>query len=159
MTPQMQENEMQQSEQAPPLVEERRWMKPLLRILSIAVPLVGGFLVWTTLDWLLLMILLWVFVGALLFRSWWALLVVPLVFAGGVILGAVLLPLMYGGWPALQTRVVEHFEPLDIIVTIGTPSVILGTTLGTLLGVKMKRTAQAPSPANEKPRLLPHREK
>src|SRR5690242_12680252 len=99
----------EQSEQMPS-VEEKQWlisgeewqrMKTLLVILGIEIPLLGGFWVWNNYPWNYAMFLS-VAIGALLLRSWWAMLFVPVVFAIGVTLGIVLLPFLQSGWPALQ---------------------------------------------------------
>jgi hypothetical protein len=144
MGQQEQHDEMPHGEQAPsPIeekhmltaVEERQRMNRLVRLLGVEVALISGFLLWTTSSWYFLSMILGVFVAALLLRSWWALLVVPAAFAVGMALGAVLLPLMQGGWPALQDRMAEGFEPLDIILIFGSWLVILSTACGAVIGV------------------------
>ena len=111
-----------------------RWMDLLFSILGVEFPLIGGFWIWNN-PWAPFLFLS-VFFGALALRSWWALLVVPAVFAFGMALGIVLLPLLQGGWPALQTLVASGFEGVDILLYLGTVPVMLLTALGTFLGVK-----------------------
>jgi len=69
--------------------KKRTWLKPLMRVGGIVVPLIGGFAIMfllisnPDLQWLMLVALLLGVVGALLFRSWWAILVVLLAFSLG----------------------------------------------------------------------------
>ena len=137
----------EQSEQMPP-IEKKQWLisgeewqrtKILLVILGIEVPLLGGFWVWNNYPWLYVMFLS-VAIGALLLRSWWAMLVVPAVFAIGVTLGIVLLPFLQSGWPALQAVLGSGMvEGMDFLLFLGTPAVIVLTALGTVLGVVLDK--------------------
>ena len=77
----------------------RRWMSVLLFILGILLPFAGGILNGTpwgntefnnTLTFMYIgfgVTFLSLVVGAALLRSWWALLIVPVAFAAGIILG------------------------------------------------------------------------
>jgi streptogramin lyase len=148
MEQQVQHVTMQPGEQAPSQIEEKQTLTPveerrrmtlLVRILGVEVALLSGFLLWATLDWSFLLMFLGAFAGALLLRSWWALLIVPVAFAIGMTLGAVLLPLMQGGWPALQDRIAEGFEPLDVLLVIGPWLVLLSAAGGTAVGVALSK--------------------
>ena len=136
----------EQSEQMPPAekqlwqMPEEEWRRtnPLLVILGIELPLLGGFWVWNN-PWSYVMFLS-VFIGALLLRSWWALLIVPVVFAIGVTLGILLLPFLQGGWPALQAILGSGMvEGMDFLFFLGTPAVIILTALGAALGVGLSK--------------------
>lgn len=81
--------------------------------------------------------LLTVLVGAFLLRSWWALLIVPVVFAIGIAFGILLFPLLQGGWPALEDRLNRGLEGVDILLFLGTPVVIALTALGASVGVAL----------------------
>jgi hypothetical protein len=121
--------------------KRRRWINPLGFILGVELPLIGGFWVWNN-PWAPLLFLSVLF-GALFLRSWWALLVVPALFVIGVALGIVLLPLVQGGWSALQALLANGFEGLDILLYIGALPVILLAALGSAAGVSLgKRMRQ-----------------
>jgi hypothetical protein len=141
-----------QSEQKHP-VEKRLWVrreedwpqtKLLLLILGIEIPLIGGFWVWNNDPWYYALFLT-VPLGALLLRSWWALLIVPVVFAIGIALGILLLPLLQGGWSAVQDRLESGLEGVDILLFMGTPAIIGLTALGAALGVGLDKWMQHPS--------------
>jgi hypothetical protein len=77
-------------EKVPEVGEKKRtWLKLLMRVGGIVVTLVGGFaILFLTLSnpdfqWIMLVALLLGVVGALLFRSWWAILVILLAFSFG----------------------------------------------------------------------------
>ncbi len=137
----------EQSEQMPP-VEKKQWLIPeeewqrtniLLVILGIEFPLIGGFWVWNNYPWYYVMFLS-VAIGALLLRSWWAMLIVPVVFAIGVTLGIFLLPFLQGGWPAAQASLGSGMvEGLDFLLFLGTPAVLVLTALGAAIGVRLGR--------------------
>ena len=83
--------------------EIRPWLKPLMRATAIVLSLVGSFaIVWATfiilpLDAYSLAImegLLLGLISAFLFRSWWAVLVVPIAFTAGTFLAFYLIPLV-----------------------------------------------------------------
>jgi hypothetical protein len=89
-----------------------------------------------------------VFVGAILLRSWWALLVVPVACAAGWILASYILwPLLYGwegygtgygpGWSAVQAEfeIGIPWRELGIIIPLAAPLVIVCTVLGARVGV------------------------
>jgi hypothetical protein len=124
------------------MIGEKRWqwMNLLLRILAIELTLIAGLWVWNN-QWAPFLFLT-VFFGALILRSWWALLVIPAVFAFGIALGIVLLPFIQGGWPALQSLLASGFEGLDFLLYLGIVPVILLTALGAFLGVKVLSTPQ-----------------
>jgi hypothetical protein len=113
--------------------KEWRW-RIWLAILGIEIPLIGGFWVWNNDPWYYVLFLS-VPLGAVLLRSWWALLIVPVVFAIGIALGILLLPFLQGGWPAVQNRLEGGLEGVDILLFLGTPAIIGLTALGTALGV------------------------
>ena len=91
--------------------KKRTWLKPLMRVSGVVVPLLGGFailcLIIGNLDFqgwgLLLVACLLGVVGALLFRSWWAQLVVPLAFALGEFLARYLAPVVFSPDPRFFT--------------------------------------------------------
>ncbi len=139
----MQHEERQPVEGMQVAIQEKEWqrMKLFLRILGVEVPLIGGFWVWNN-QWGPVMFLA-VTIGALLLQSWWALLVVPVLFVVGVALGIVLLPFLQGGWPALQVLLANGFEGLDILLVLGPLPVIFLTALGSAAGVSLgKRMRQ-----------------
>ncbi|HET8913329.1 MAG TPA: hypothetical protein VFN23_17775 [Ktedonobacteraceae bacterium] len=120
---------------------EEEWQRTnlLLVILGIEVPLIGGFWVWNNYPWSNIMFLS-VATGAFLLRSWWAMLIVPVVFAVGVALGILLLPFIQGGWPALQAILGSGMvEGMDFLLFLGTPAAIVLTAFGAGLGVGLNR--------------------
>ena len=106
----------------------------LLTILGIEIPFIGGFWVWNNDPWYYALFLS-VSIGAFLLRSWWARLIVPVVFAIGIALGILLFPLLQGGWPALQTRLDSGLKGVDILLFLGTPAVLCLAAFGATLGV------------------------
>jgi hypothetical protein len=116
-----------------------RRRRVLLSMLSILLSLAGGFLTWLGEGLGFLSACLLVAIAAYRLRSWWALLIVPALYALGLTIGAVLLPLLQGGWPALQARIAEHFEPLDMIVFLGSWLVLLCTGLGVIVSRRGRR--------------------
>jgi hypothetical protein len=136
----MQQKELQPVKASLLMIGEKRWQRInlLLRILGIELPLIAGFWVWNN-QWAPLLFLA-VFFGALFLRSWWALLVIPAVFAFGIALGIVLLPFIQGGWPALQALQASGFEGLDMLLYMGTVPAILLAAFGSFLGVKVLST-------------------
>jgi hypothetical protein len=121
---------------APPF---HRWKRALLDSLNVLLPLAGGFLTWLGEGPGFFVACALVAIAAYRLRSWWALLIVPTLYGLGLIIGAVLLPLLQGGWPALQARIAEHFEPLDMIVFLGSWLVLLCTALGVIVSRKGRR--------------------
>ncbi len=91
--------------------KKRTWQKPLMRGVGVVVPLLGGFailcLTLSNIDFLgwglLLVACLLGVAGALLFRSWWAQLVVPLAFALGEFLARYLAPVVFSPDPRFFT--------------------------------------------------------
>lgn len=93
-----------QEKQVPKAVENKRsWLKPLMRVAAIVLSLGGSFaIVWATFiflpgdygNWALLEGLLLGTVSAVLFRSWWAILVIPVAFSLGEFLAFYLIPLV-----------------------------------------------------------------
>ena len=137
------------SASAPP----RRWIRVLLPILAVALPLVGG-LIWGGIGdifnsmWLVLTVILGcgllALVGAALLRSWWALVVEPVAWAVGWILGALLIPLIQGGWPALQDSFTFIWREniFVMMLEIASLPLLLGTFLGTVGGITFKPWAK-----------------
>jgi hypothetical protein len=131
----------------------RRWIRVLLPILAVALPMVGG-LIWGGIGdifdemWIYLTIILGcgllAFVGAFLLRSWWALLVEPVAWAIGWILGALLIPLIQGGWPALQDSFTFIWREniFVMMLEIASLPLLLGTFLGTVGGITFKPWAK-----------------
>jgi hypothetical protein len=83
----------------------RRWKGVLLSILGIVLPFAGGFLIgWprqygesSDIFFIGLGVGLLVVVGAVMFRSWWAIEIVPVAFiAGGILAGYIVSPLVQG---------------------------------------------------------------
>jgi hypothetical protein len=131
----------------------QRWIQVLLLIFGVALPVVAGSMVWWPwgvpdifdAGWVLWTVVLGtcllVFVGAALLRSPWALLIVPVAWIGGEFLGAVVRPLVEGGWPALQAEI--HFWDVQgVIIPLGLLPVILCTLFGTGLGMWLKERRQ-----------------
>src|SRR5450759_3820865 len=91
-------------QQGPAVVEKKRpWMKPLMRVAVVVLLLGGSFgLFWATFVFLpnttgMLVLpegLLLGLVSAFLFRSWWAILVIPIAFTCGELLAMYLIPLV-----------------------------------------------------------------
>lgn len=136
-----------QSRPAPPL--HRRWRQVLLPILSVALPMIAGSMIswpWGVGDILDSFWVFWtvflgtclmVFVGATWLRSPWALLIVPVAWVVGEILGAALFPFIQGGWPALHAEI--HFwDAQGTIIPFGLLIVVLFTLFGTALGTWLK---------------------
>ena len=100
------------------------WPGLRLRIFGVVDPLVGGLvgaIGGFRLEWFLLVMVLSAFVGAILLRSWWALLVVPF----AVVIGQVIGQLLSGG-----------FELDIILIAVALPA-FFGAALGTAI-VKRK---------------------
>ncbi len=136
-----------------PSTPPRRWIRVLLPILAVALPLVGG-LIWGGIGdifdsmWLVLTVILGcgllALVGAALLRSWWALVVEPVAWAVGWILGALLIPLIQGGWPALQDSFTFIWREniFVMMLEIASLPLLLGTFLGTVGGITFKPWAK-----------------
>jgi hypothetical protein len=123
-----------------PIVEETSpWLNPLMRAIGTIVPLIGGFVwlwvnQWTYDFWrygLLELILLLVVavlggVGAVFFRSWWAMLFVPLALVLGELL-AFFVGVVYFNYPYISgnTNFGVHYD-----VTGGLFMAIFGAAIG-----------------------------
>src|SRR5215469_12618513 len=99
-----------------PAALPRQWIEVPLFLLGVTLPMVAGALVnwpwgrgelfdaaWVFGTVVLGMVLAAV-IGACLVRSRWALVLAPVAWVVGELLGAVLIPLIQGGWPALQAE-------------------------------------------------------
>jgi hypothetical protein len=82
---------------------KRPWLKPLMRVTAIVLSLVCSFAgVWATfvfqqvdiMNWAILEMLFLGAVSAVLFRSWWAVLFIPIAFAVGGVLAFFLISLV-----------------------------------------------------------------
>ena len=119
-----------------------------MRILGIVVPLVGGFLVFAlpyagiwvvqTIEGMILIAGLLGLIGVSLFRSWWALAIVPVALAVGQLLGAALPPILQGNGIDLQAWAQQHFEPLDMVVILGVVPAVIGAAIGIPIGKWME---------------------
>jgi hypothetical protein len=77
---------------------------------------------------------LMVFVGATWLRSPWALLIVPVAWIVGEILGEVLRLFIVGGWPALQNEL--HFwDTQMVLISLAVVPLIVCALLGSAGGV------------------------
>jgi hypothetical protein len=131
-----------------PIVEETPpWLNPLMRAVGAFVPLIGGFVwlwvnQWTYDFWryglleviLLLVLALLGGVGAALFRSWWAMLFVPLALILGELL-AFFVGVVYFNYPYISgnTNFGVHYD-----VTGGLFMAILGAAIGSSVGKSWK---------------------
>lgn len=127
----------------PASASPRRWIDVLLRILGIALVFADGFLFgWgvaaENVGYMLVLGMLMVLVGAFLLRSWWALVIVPVVFVVGNVLGELWVPLVQRGWPAwpptLQAAI--HWSPTVLLLIL---SLLVSLLLGTGLGIVFKQ--------------------
>jgi hypothetical protein len=173
MIPHIYDDKIQGEEQLPSPVEEKQTEAPLeeqqkqtpprpqrwrQRILGVALPLAGGFLAgW---SWLYLtalsnfslggfylgVLVLWltVLVGALLLRSWWSLLIVPVAAFVGTVLGDLMVfPLIQGGVPMMQESIgtlIGGFPDsvVPVVMMVFVP-LIVAALIGTLLGNRFWR--------------------
>jgi hypothetical protein len=131
-----------------PIVEETPpWLNPLMRAVGAIVPLIGGFVwlwvnQWTYDFWryglleviLLLVLALLGGVGAAFFRSWWAMLFVPLALILGEFL-AFFVGVVYFNYPYISgnTNFGVHYD-----VTGGLFMAILGAAIGSSVGKSWK---------------------
>ena len=143
----------EQQKQTPP--RSQRWRK---RILCVALPLVGGFLAYG--PWLYipdlfnyrlgviflgaLVVWLTVFVGALLLRSWWSLLILPVAaYVGALLESLIVFPLIQGGVPMMQESIgswIGSFPNLIVVVVMSVfVTLIVAALIGTLLGNRFWR--------------------
>src|SRR6266849_580295 len=119
----------------------RRWIERALSLLGVILPMVAGALVsgpWGRGElfdaaWgfgtVVLGMVLSVVSGTCLLRSRWALVLAPLAWAVGELLGAVLIPLLQGGWPALQAEQ-QFWEAQGTILALAFSPLVLCAALG-----------------------------
>ncbi len=145
MIPQEHPEALWPEDEAPFHVEETpswRARSRLVRILGVAVPLVAGFgLAFPSYLPLGVYSLLPIFVGLLsagLFRSWWALLTVPVAFSVGFVLSNII---QMGGLD-VQSWAASNFEGVDILVILGVVPVNIGVFIGTPLGKMIEKRLQ-----------------
>ena len=176
MIPHIHDDKIQGEEQLPSPVEEKQTGAPLeeqqkqtpprpqrwrQRILGVALPLVGGFLAYGPLYipdlfnyrlgvYFLGTLVVWlsVLVGALLLRSWWSLLILPVAaYVGTVLWDLIVFPLIQGGVPMMQESIgtlIGGFPnefPNAILATVMSVFVplIVAALIGTLLGTRFRR--------------------
>jgi hypothetical protein len=172
MIPQMHDDKIQGEEKLPSPVEEKQTGAPLeeqqkqtpprpqrwrQRILGVALPLVGGFLAGWSLYisdlvfyrlgvYFLGALVAWltVFVGALLLRSWWSLLILPVAAYVGTLLGVLIVfPLIQGGVPMMQESIgawIGGFpNSIGAAVMIVFVPLIVAALIGTLLSNRFRR--------------------
>ncbi len=130
----------------------RRWVSIVMYIIvmyigGVVFPLVGGFLF----GWLgwggafenVLIALLFAFIGALLLRSWWALLIVPVADLVGQFVGRLVVPpFMVGGWPAVQAEVAYYFSGFQyaiMIYVIWVLALFVTASIGTAIGKQLQK--------------------
>ena len=106
VSPEHIDEQKSENQQVPTEVEKKRpWLKPLMRVAGIVLSLVGSCAIWIMLviwplnGYVLYLLAVLLFgavsiLSALLFRSWWALLVVLITFALGGLLASYLIPLL-----------------------------------------------------------------
>jgi hypothetical protein len=129
---------------------KRPWLKPLMRGAAIVLSLGGSFAIaWTlaTTPWVandygglvLLGVLILEAVSALLCRSWWAILYVPLAFAAGELLTFYLIPLVISPNPLAIDD-----APLGVAMyaILGTLAAIFGASAGAGIGVSIGKARQ-----------------
>lgn len=119
----------------------RRWIERALSLLGLTLPMLAGALVsWPwgrgelfTAAWVfgtvVLGMVLSVGIGACLLRSKWALVLAPLAWAVGELLGAVLIPLLQHGWPALPVEQ-QFWEAEGAILALAFSPLVLCAALG-----------------------------
>ena len=130
----------------PTAASPRRWISVRLSILAVALPLVAGSMVWWPwgvpdvfdAEWVfttvVLGMVLTAVVGGALLRSFWALLIVPVAWIVGEILGEVLRLFIGGGWPALQNEL--HFwDTQMVLIPLAVVPLIVCALLGSAGGV------------------------
>ena len=127
------------------VVEEKRpWLTPVLRATVIVLSFVGSFaLVWVTFIILtpdagglaIMGGLLLGLVSAFLFRSWWAVLVIPLVFTAGMFLAFYLISLVISPNPLAMDD-----APLGVGLweITGPITALIGTLFGTFIDKKAR---------------------
>lgn len=120
-----------------------------MRIFGVLVPVLGGFGIFTlppeSMQQIINPIEAWLLIsgvlalcGAILLRSWWALLVVPLALGSGLMLGAIIPSIIQGGFD-LQGWAASGFEPLDMVLFLGVTPAIIGAAIGAPIGKGLER--------------------
>ena len=126
------------------VVEEKRpWLKPLMRVTAIVLSLVVSFaLVWVTFIFLpnasglaIMGGLLIGLVSAFLFRSWWAVLVVPIAFTAGMFLAFYLIPLVISPNPL---AIDDAPFGVGLWEIIGPITALIGALFGTFIDKKVR---------------------
>ena len=122
------------------VVEEKRpWLKPLMRGAGIVLSLVCSFAgVWATfvfqqadiMNWAILEMLLLGAVSAVLFRSWWSVLVIPIAFTVGGVLAFFLISLVISPNP-----LAINDAPFGVLLwaVIGPITAAIGAIFGTAI--------------------------
>lgn len=125
----------------PPPVSPRRWRNMPMSILGIALPLIVGSMVWWPwgvpdifdAEWVFFTVLLATclaaLVGAILLRSWWALLIVPVAWITGEFLGAMLRLLVEGSRLAAQVGI-YLWEAQGVIISLALAPLLICSLLG-----------------------------
>jgi len=157
VSPEHIDNQKPENEQTPsPAVEQqvqavgeekRTWLKPLMRVAAIVLALVGsfaGFWAFFSLQlpqsnngdgWALLGTVLLGAVSTVLFRSWWALLVIPIAFSAGAFLAMYLIPLVISPNPLAMND-----APFGVILWEIFGPII--AAFGALLGISIVKTLE-----------------
>lgn len=158
VSPEHVEKQKTEDNQVPTVVENKRaWLKPLMRVVGVIVPLVGGF-AWIigslmlpidpTFDptgfWLV-GILAIVSLGAvcvvLLFPFWWAIAVVPLAFAFGELL-AFFVGVPLHSYNESYSIVATYSMGVPFSVILGFVVALVGASIGFLIKRTLKNTAK-----------------
>jgi hypothetical protein len=140
-------------EETPPPIDQKHISAPSsswrgwslwLRVLGVAVPLVGGFALAFPIDiplnmYLLMLVPLLVGVASAgLLRSWWAMLIVPIAFSVGFFMSNTF---QMSGFD-LQNWAASGFEGVDILVFLGVMPVAIGVAIGTPIAKKIEQRLQ-----------------
>jgi hypothetical protein len=146
-----------EEETAPPLAQKqpstpasswRGWSR-WLRVLGVVVPVVVG-LVCSFIDLSFLLVVWFLFllgvVSAALFRSWWAVLVVPAALSLGTLLGIIFIG---GGLPNIASP--GFVEGVTLFVSLGVVPMVIGTAIGAPLGKQIERILPQGAPAVKAP--------
>ncbi|HXX77725.1 MAG TPA: hypothetical protein VEI53_04490, partial [Ktedonobacteraceae bacterium] len=132
-----------EGQQSLPTSEKKRpWLNSLMRVISIVLALVGSFAsVWVIsnnpisidLWWIMLVILVYAAFCAVLFRSMWAALIIPIALNLGVLLAELL-------WVVVLTHSpVEQLMGIAVLVALYvTLPALLGAIIGGFFGVAWK---------------------
>jgi hypothetical protein len=143
----------------PTPASSRRWIGVLLSILGIVLPIAGGFLMgwpWWAKEVGQNMVYATMFyvgealsvcIGASLLRSWVAVLIVPIAWVAGEVMGAVLHTLVEGGWPALQAALESGFiwiaqGWIEFVALPITLCAALGAVVGVFLSKWLRKRRQ-----------------